>query len=216
MLEVAVIGVSIVEDRPEIRESLRALVRGTAGFELLGAFGSMEEALAGIGAGLPDVVIADLGLPGMSGAEGIRLLRARYPKLAMIVLTVFDDDNRIFEAICAGANGYLLKNTPPAKLLEGIREVIDGGAPMSPEIARRVVELFRRFRPPEAAAQDLTPHETRVLKLLVDGHNFKTAARELGVSVNTIGFHVKNIYAKLEVHSKTEAVAKALRHGYLR
>ena len=215
-MDVAVITVSIVEDRPEIRDSLRALVSGAPGFELYAAYGSMEEVLADRDHGLPDAMVMDLGLPGMSGIEGIRLLRGRYPKLALIVLTVFDDDNRIFEAICAGAQGYLLKNTPPAKLLDGIREMLEGGAPMSPGIARRVMELFRQFRPPESVDHDLTPHELRVLRLLAEGHNLRTAARDIGVSVNTIGFHVKKIYTKLAVHSKAEAVAKALRHGFLR
>ena len=169
MMDVAVITVSIVEDRPEIRESLRALVSSTPGFELYAAYGSMEELLADNDHRLPDAMVMDLGLPGMSGIEGIRLLRERYPKLALIVLTVFDDDNRIFEAICAGAQGYLLKNTPPAKLLDGIREMLEGGAPMSPGIARRVMELFRQLRPPDSADHDLTPHELRVLRLLEIG-----------------------------------------------
>lgn len=151
------IHVSIVEDRPELLESLQALVSGTPGFELTGAYGSMEEALAGVEQRLPDAMVIDLGLPGMSGTEGIRRLKERYPKLAMIVLTVFDDDKRIFEAICAGAQGYLLKNAPPSKLLDGIREMLDGGAPMSPAIARRVMELFRQFRPPESAGHGLRP-----------------------------------------------------------
>ncbi|MDX1979584.1 MAG: response regulator transcription factor [Bryobacteraceae bacterium] len=210
------IHVSIVEDRPEVLESLQTLISGTPGFELTGAYGSMEEALAGVEQRLPDAIVIDLGLPGMSGTEGIRRLRERYPKLAMIVLTVFDDDKRIFEAICAGAQGYLLKNAPPSKLLDGIREMMDGGAPMSPAIARRVMELFRQFRPPESAGHSLTPHEVRVLRLMAEGHNVKTAARELGVSANTVSFHMKNIYTKLHVHSKAEAVAKALRQGFLR
>lgn len=208
--------VSIIEDRAELRESLRALVAGTPGYGLAGAYGSMEEALAGLEQQLPDAVVMDLGLPGMSGIEGIRLLRERYPKLAMIALTVFDDDQRIFEAICAGAQGYLLKSDPPAQLLDGVRAVLDGGAPMSPSVARRVIDLFRLFRPPESAGHHLTPHEVRVLRLMADGHNLKTAARELAVSGNTVNFHMKNIYAKLQVHSKAEAVAKALRQGLLR
>ena len=208
--------VSIVEDRPDLRESLRALLNGTPGFAACGVYGSMEEALADVEHRLPDAVVLDLGLPGISGIEGIRRLRVRYPKLAMIALTVFDDDQRIFEAICAGAQGYLLKSAPPSDLLDGIREVLDGGAPMSPEIARRVLELFRRFRPPEATGHHLTPHELRVLRLLSEGYNLKTAARELGVTVNTVGFHMKKIYAKLQVHSKAEAVAKALRQGIFR
>ena len=127
------------------------------------------------------------------------------------MLTIYDDDERIFDALCAGACGYLLKKTPPAKLLEGLREAVDGGSPMSPEVARRVIALFRDIRPPERADYELTPHETRLLKLLVEGHNYKTAALELNVSINTISFHMRHIYEKLQVHSKSEAVAKALR-----
>jgi len=153
----------------------------------------------------------DIELPGKSGIEGIRLLKERHPKLVLVVLTVFDDDRRVFAAICAGASGYLLKKTPAPRLLEGIREAAAGGAPMSPEIAARVIALFRQSRPPAAEDHDLTPHEVRVLKMLVDAHNYKTAAVELSVSVNTISFHVRRIYDKLHVHTKSEAVAKALR-----
>src|SRR5262249_43808165 len=144
-------------------------------------------ALEGVEKNLPNAMVVDLGLPGMSGIEGIGHLRKRYPQLPMIVLTVFDDDRRIFEAICAGAQGYLLKNAPPLSILSGIREMLDGGAPMSPAIARRVVDLFRKFRPPESAEHNLTPHELRVLGLMAQGHNLRTAARELGVSANTAG-----------------------------
>jgi len=117
----------------------------------------------------------------------------------------------VFSALCAGACGYLLKKTPAARLMESLREAFEGGAPMSPDIARRVVNLFRTIRPPETADYDLTPHETRLLKLLVEGHNYKTAAAEVGVSVATIAFHMRNIYEKLQVHSKSQAVSKALR-----
>jgi DNA-binding NarL/FixJ family response regulator len=172
----------------------------------------MEEALDKIGTHLPHVVLADIGLPGMNGIEGVRLLKERHPSLTLLMLTVYEDDERIFEALCAGASGYLVKKTPPARLLESIREAIDGGAPMSPEIASRVVHLFRQIRPPEKADYHLTPHELRLLKLLVEGYNYKTAAAELGVTFNTICFHIKQIYEKMQVHSKSEAVAKALRN----
>ena len=133
--------------------------------------------------------------------------------MLLLMLTIYDDDERIFDAMCAGATGYLrLKKTPPARLLEGLKEAVQGGAPMSPEVARRVIALFREIGPPERADYDLTPHETRLLKLLVDGHNYKTAASELGVSVHTVSFHLRSIYEKLQVHSKSEAVAKALRN----
>jgi DNA-binding NarL/FixJ family response regulator len=207
----AVVKVAIVEDRREIREGLAMLIDGTEGFRCTGSFRSMEEALAQIGRDLPDVVLNDIGLPGMSGIDGIKILKQRYPHLHVLMLTVYDDDERIFDAICAGACGYLLKKTPPARLLESLREAVAGGAPMSPEVARRVVTLFREIRPPERADYDLTAHETRLLKLFVEGHNYKTAAAELGVTVHTVSFHLRSIYEKLQVHSKTEAVAKALR-----
>jgi DNA-binding NarL/FixJ family response regulator len=208
---VNVIRVAIVEDRREIRESLTLLLDSTQGFRVSSSYSSMEAALPGISPGTTDIVLVDLGLPGMSGTEGIRILKNRHPSLPTMVLTVYDDDARIFEALCAGACGYLLKKTPQARLLESIREVLDGGAPMSPEVARRVIALFRTVRPPERVDYELTPHETRLLKLLVDGHNYRTAAKELGVSVNTISFHMRRIYQKLQVHSKSEAVSKALR-----
>lgn len=210
------IRVAIVEDRADVRDSLRTLLSGAPEFEVTGAYASMEAALQGFEQLMPDTVVMDLGLPGMSGIDGIRYLRERYPKLTMIVLTVFEDDHRIFEAICAGARGYLLKNAPPSKLLDGIREATSGGVPLSPAVARRVMEMFRKFRPPESAAHDLTPHEIRVLRLMAEGHNVMTAARVLAVSPNTVSYHLKNIYPKLQVHSKAEAVAKALRKGFLR
>jgi DNA-binding NarL/FixJ family response regulator len=171
----------------------------------------MEEALASIGKDLPDVVLVDIGLPGMSGIEGTRRLRGRHPALLVMMLTVYGDDERIFEAICAGACGYLLKKTPPARLLESIREAVSGGSPMSPEVARRVVQLFQRFHPPEAADYHLSPTEIRLLKLLAEGHHYKTAAVEMRISINTVSYHMRSIYQKLHVHSKSEAVAKALR-----
>jgi DNA-binding NarL/FixJ family response regulator len=159
------------------------------------------------------VALVDIGLPGMSGIQGIPLLKQACPNASILVLTVYDDDARIFEALCAGACGYLLKNTPPARLLEAIREVADGGAPMSPEVARKVIELFRRFRPPRQSDHDLTPHEVRLLRLLVEGHNYRTAAVELGVTVHAISFHMRHIYDKLEVHFKSQADARALQSG---
>jgi DNA-binding NarL/FixJ family response regulator len=208
----ATIKVAIIEDRREIRESLATLISGTEGFACTGSYRSMEDALAKIGTQLPDIALVDIGLPGMSGIEGLSILKEQFPEMLLLMLTVYDDDERIFDAMCAGASGYLLKKTPPARLLESLKEAVGGGAPMSPEVARRVISLFREIRPPERADYDLTPHETRLLKLLARGHNYKTAAAELGVSVHTIDFHLRSIYGKLQVHSKTEAVAIALRN----
>ena len=205
------IRTAIVEDRRDIREGLSVLINGTPGYACAGSYGSMEEAIEKIGRDRPGVVLCDIGLPGMSGIEGIRLLKGRYPALQLLVLTVYDDDERIFDALCAGATGYLLKRTPPARLLEALREAVTGGAPMSPEVAARVISLFRTVRPPDREGCDLTPHETRLLKLLVEGHNYTTAAAELGVSYNTVKFHMRHVYEKLQVHSKSEAVSRALR-----
>ena len=176
----------------------------------------MEEALARPWSEIPSVALVDIGLPGMSGIQGLPILRQKYPDVALLMLTIYDDDERIFDALCAGACGYLLKKTPPEKLLESLAEVLAGGAPMSPEIARRVLRLFREIRPPAAADARLTPHELRLLKLLVEGHNYQSAAAELSVSFSTINFHMQNIYGKLQVHSKSEAVAKALRQRLVR
>ena len=212
----SLVSVGIVEDQRRTREGLSALIDGSEGFRCIGAWRSMEETLDAFPAqGAPQVVLLDLGLPGMSGIEGIPRLRDKWPTAALVVLTVYEDNDRVFEALCAGANGYLLKNTAPAKLLEGVNEAVRGGAPMSPGIARQVVDLFRRFRPPDKSNCDLTHHEVRLLKLLVEGHSYKTAAGELGVTVNTVAFHIKSIYGKLQVHSKSEAVARALRDNLL-
>jgi DNA-binding NarL/FixJ family response regulator len=216
--DAAVISAIVVDDHREIRDCLALLLQGTAGFRCAGVFRTMEGALEQLAAAAspPDVALVDIGLPGMSGIEGVRLLRDRYPGVMPLMLTVYEDDERIFDALCAGACGYLLKKTPPAQLLASIRDVVDGGAPMSPEVARRVIVLFRQFSPPERANHHLTPHEVRVLTLLVEGHNYRTAAAELGVTVHTVSFHLRSIYGKLHVHTKTEAVAKALRHGLIK
>ena len=208
--------VAIVEDQREVREGLALLIGHTSGYQCRGAFGSVEDALGHMKFACPDVVLVDIGLPGMSGIDGIRVMKSLCPQAQFLVLTVYDDDQRIFDAMCAGACGYLLKKTPPPRILEAMREVHAGGAPMSPEVARRVIALFRQVRPPETADYTLTAQETRVLRLLGEGHHYKTAAADLGISVNTLSFHVRRIYDKLQVHSKSEAVAKALRDGILR
>jgi len=210
------IKVAIIEDRREIREGLAVMISFTDGFSCVGSYRSVEDALRHIDSNLPDVVLSDIGLPGMDGIEGVKILKEKYPSMTILMLSVYDDNERIFDALCAGATGYLLKKTPPAKLMESLKDAMNGGSPMSPEIARKVVTIFRDFRPPERVDYDLTPHEVRLLKLLVEGHSYKTAALELGVSVNTVSFHLKSIYEKLQVHSKSEAVAKALQHRLIK
>jgi DNA-binding NarL/FixJ family response regulator len=206
-----VIRAMIVEDQKDLREGLSTLVNYTPGFTCVGAFRTMEECIARIKHDVPDVIPSDIGLPGMSGIEGIRIIKDLHPDLTVLVLTVYDDNEKIFDALCAGATGYLLKQTEPAELLRSVKEAVAGGAPMSPEVAARVIKLFREVRPPEKVDYDLTPHELRLLKLLVDGHNYVTASEQLKISYNTIKFHVRNIYDKLQVHSKSEAVAIAMR-----
>ncbi len=205
--------IAIIEDERELREGLQSLVNYTPGFSCTRSFGNMETALAQIEIDKVDLVLTDIGLPRMNGIEGTKILREKYPDLPIVVLTVHNENEKIFQALCAGANGYLLKNTPPAQIIQALTEVISGGAPMSPEVARRVVTLFRKFAPSEISDYKLTEAEKQILKMLVNGHHYKTAAHELDISIHTVSFHLRNIYAKLHVHSKTEAVAKALREG---
>jgi len=205
--------VAIVEDDAPTREGLAALIGGTPGYRCVGRYGSVEELLRKPPDRVAHVVLLDINLPGISGAEGVRLVRERWSSTEVLMLTVYSDENKIFESICNGAVGYLLKKTPPARLLESIGEVVSGGAPMSPEVAARVIKLFKNYTPPVGARTRLTQQETEILKLLVEGHNYKTAAAELDITSNTVAFHLRNIYQKLQVHSKSEAVVKALRLG---
>lgn len=209
------IRVGIIEDQVAVREALSRLLSSSPGFELTGGYASIEVATTALPAALPDVLLVDLGLPGASGTEGIRRFHSLWPKLALLVLTVHEENEYIFDALCAGAGGYLLKSTRPDNLLSSIREAVAGGAPISPTIAAKVIRLFREVRSAASAGSDLTPHEFRILKLLASGENYKTSAAILNVSVNTISFHVRSIYAKLEVHSRSDAVAKALRTGLI-
>jgi DNA-binding NarL/FixJ family response regulator len=208
-----IIRVAIIEDERDLREGLRSLVNFTPNFKCVGDFRSMEDALRQIYLSPPDLVLTDIGLPNMNGIEGTRILREKFPDLPIIVLTVHDEDDKIFQALCAGANGYLLKNTAPTAIIDAINEVIGGGSPMSPSVATRVVKLFRQFAPPEKSDIRLTDQEKKILKMLTEGHHYKTVAYELEISGGTVSFHIQNIYQKLQVHSKTEAVAKALRES---
>lgn len=215
------IRVVVVEDQKTTREGLTSLIAGTPGFVVAGGYDAVEGLIALLerpprGAVDPDVVLLDIQLAGMTGLEGVRRLRALRPELLILMLTVYDDNDRIFEAICGGACGYLLKDTPPDRLIGALREVQGGGAPMSPEVARKVVTMFQRAAPPRQAEHRLSPREMDVLRLLADGHSYKTAAAALSLSEDTIRFHIRHVYEKLHVHSKSEAVVKALREGLLR
>jgi DNA-binding NarL/FixJ family response regulator len=190
----------IVEDQKDIREGLGLLINATDGYLCSATYGSMEEALEGIEGNLPDVVLCDIGLPGMSGIEGMRILKRRHPGLLLLMLSIYDDDERIFDALCAGASGYLLKRTSPARLLEGINEAATGGTPISPEVAARVLAIFKGIGPPESADRELTPREVSLLELLTEGHNNTTAAQELGVSHETVKSLMRHVYHKLQDH----------------
>lgn len=205
--------VVVIEDERELRTGLQVLLNMTPNFECVKSFGSMEDALRASDIETADLVLTDIGLPRMSGIEGTRILHEKFPDMPIVVFTVHEEDDKIFQALCAGARGYLLKNTPPNRIVEALNEVVEGGAPMSPDVASRVVKLFRTFAPPEKSDYRLTEQETKILRLLVDGHHYKTAAADLGIATATVAFHLRNVYEKLQVHSKTEAVAKALREN---
>ncbi len=201
-----VISVSIIEDDDDIRESLALLIDGEADFVCTETFCDCESALQRIPALRPNVVLMDIQLPGMSGIEGVERIKERAPKTDVIMLTIHKDDDLVFRSLCAGASGYLVKNTKPERILEAIKEVVDGGAPMSSNVARMIVNSFRR-----TTSALLTNRETEVLTHLCKGSSYKMIADAIFVSEQTVHFHIKNIYQKLHVHSKSEAVAKALK-----
>ena len=205
------IRVAIVEDDRATREGLRLLIDGTPGYDCVGAFRSVEEALPAIANASPDVLMLDIKLPGMPGSEGVRAFKEKCPAMEILMLTIYSGQDLVFESICNGACGYLLKKTPPVKLLESIAEAFQGGAPMSPEIARKVVILFQKTGPPEKIAGRLTPQEVRLLTLLSQGYSYRRAGERLRISVNTVRDYIRSIYEKLHVHSKSEAVAKAFK-----
>ena len=213
------IQVGLVEDQPQTRQGLTALIGGTPGYRCAGAWRSCEEMLGRLPEAPPDVLLLDIGLPGMSGIDGARRVREILPALPILMLTVHEDNDLILEALCAGACGYLVKKTVPARLLEAIREAHEGGSPMSSHIARRVVDVLRTLRvetvPEDAHDGLLTPREREILRGLAAGNTYQTAARSLGISTDTVRFHIRKIYRKLHAHSQSEAVAKALRKKLL-
>jgi DNA-binding NarL/FixJ family response regulator len=209
------IRVLVVEDHRLTREGLRLMLDASPGTACLAAVDSVEAALRWHGHGGPDVVLLDVQLPGMPGSEGVRPLRERWPQAAVLMHTVFDEDEAIFESLCNGAIGYVLKRTTPARLLETVREAHDGGAPMTPEIARRVVTLFRRVTPLAREAPVLAPQEIRLLALLAEGASYESAAASLGLSINTVRTYVRRVYEKLHVRTRSAAVGKAMRAGLI-
>jgi DNA-binding NarL/FixJ family response regulator len=211
------IRVFLVEDDRLLRDSLRALIAGSPGFACVGTAGSIDEALRTRPAGEPDVLLVDIHMPGLRGSIGVGHLLERWPRSVALMHTVYEEDETVFEAICHGASGYILKRTPPARLLEAIFDARAGGSPMSPEIARKVLGSFRRLAPGAAKAPtaQLTPQETRLLAAIAAGKSYREAADELAVTINTVRTHIRSIYEKLQVHTRSEAVAKAMRSGLI-
>jgi DNA-binding NarL/FixJ family response regulator len=207
------INVAIVEDNNVIREGLGALINGTTGYSCIGAYSNCEDFLNKLLTIQPDVVLMDIGLPGMNGIEGVRLAMQKNPDINILMLTVYEDSEKVFDALCAGACGYLVKKTPPAKLLEAIKDVYEGGSPMSSNVARQVITAFKESKSVNENNSDyeLSEREKSVLSLLADGYNYQEIANSLFISVDTVRHHIRNIYKKLHVHSQSEAVAKAIR-----
>jgi DNA-binding NarL/FixJ family response regulator len=207
-LENTMINVAIVEDEDEVREGLAVLINGSEGFRCIQTYSSAESALPEILKNKPNVVLMDINLPGMSGIECISKLKVSRPDLPIMVLTVYDDDEKIFESLRAGASGYLLKKTPPAKLLEAMLDLHNGGSPMSSSIARKVVEAFQTMGPSSEEAQNLSKREQEILSCLAKGYRYKEIADTLFISIETVRTHLRNIYEKLRVRSRSEAVLK--------
>lgn len=209
------IAVAIVEDNPDYRMGIAYVLKASPGVSVLGEYASAEAFFKALPAATPDVVLMDLGLPGMTGMEAIGHLRAMAPRVQAVVLSVHEDDEHVFRAVCAGAVGYLTKPVMPDKLLEAVEAAFAGGTPMSPHIARRVLEMFRQHAPPPHADYALTAREVDVLERLVAGSGYREIAEGLFISLYTVRAHLRNIYDKLHVHSKSQAVSKALQEGLL-
>lgn len=201
------INIVIFEDNDSLRESLVYLLRNTGEYKIVGEYNNCLEAATIARVYQPDVVLMDIDMPGENGIQGVRMIKETRPQTAVIMYTVFEDDEKLFQCLCAGANGYLLKKTHPSRLFDAIQEVLEGGAPMSPSIARKVLDSFRHGRNNKYA---LSPREIEVLQLLIKGYSAKMIGGELNISFDTARFHLKNIYAKLHVNCGKEAIVKAL------
>jgi RNA polymerase sigma factor (sigma-70 family) len=205
------VRVAIVEDDFELRTEMCQLIDQTSGMKCIGAFGSAEEAIAWLPLDTPDVILMDINLPAMSGIDCTRRLKQLRPRIAIIMLTVYEDAETLFDALQAGACGYLLKRTSAEKILASIEDARNGGAPMTRQIARQVVEFFHKKETAKSELDSLTPREKEVLQLLAKGLVYKEVAKQLEISIDTVRSHLRNIYEKLQVNSRTEAVVKLLR-----
>lgn len=205
----------LVEDNEEFRTSVAELINRTEGLQCALMLSSCEQTLEMLESdAAPDVILMDIGLPGLNGIEGIRRVKAIAPSIDVIMLTVFDDEDKVFKAICAGASGYLLKGDPPDKIVESLKEILTGGAPVNARIARKMIAMFSEIAAPRGD-YSLTEAEKRILGLLVEGETTKQIAHRLNVTYHTVDTHLRNIYLKLQVHSRSGAVGKALKERLL-
>jgi DNA-binding NarL/FixJ family response regulator len=205
------IRVALVEDKRLIREGLGSILDRAAGLRCVGTYASVELALPALEETPCDVLLLDIHLPGMSGVEAVKVFRDRFPDMRILMLTVYEEEEKVFESIRNGACGYLLKKTPPAQIVEAVRQARGGGSTLSPEVARQVVEHFQKTPGASRRESSLTAQERSLLRLLAEGYSYQASAERLGVSINTIRDHIRSVYDKLHVHSKSEAVSKALR-----
>lgn len=201
----------IYEDNPQLREGLTMLINGSEGFEVLAAFKNCNNVTEEVNAWKPDVILMDIDMPGINGIEGLKKIRQVNDDVKVLMLTVFDDNKNVFQAISSGANGYVLKKTPPTKLLEYIKEAQSGGAPMTASIATQVLKMFSSMNSEKGEDYNLSDREKQVLQFLVEGYSYKMIANEMFIAIDTVRSHIKKIYEKLHVNSKSEAVAKAFK-----
>ena len=206
------IKIAVVEDNTALRASLVSLFDRAEGMRCVASLNNLLNVISEVGSALPDIILMDIGLPNISGIEGVRTVKTHFPAIQILMFTVFDDDEKIFDAIRAGASGYLLKKTPPDEIVQAVRELSLGGAPMTSSIARRVIQSFQAV--PATLVEDyrLTVRENEILYSLVDGLSYKKIADKYCVSISTIRTHICNIYNKLHVNSKAQAVARVLGH----
>jgi DNA-binding NarL/FixJ family response regulator len=206
----------IFEDNTRLRQSLEMLLNDEQNFVVVGAYPDCMHAVAEVESSGADLVVMDIDMPGMNGIEGVRQIKQKFPHVKVVMHTVFDDDNRIFDSICAGADGYLLKNTSPLNLIQSLMEVMQGGAPMSPFVAQKVFQHFRKQNLPISDPFNLSDREKEILEMLVQGNSYKMIAAKCNIVIDTVKKHLRNIYNKLHVSCGTEAVAKALRHNIIK
>jgi len=213
-MQLPLIKVTLFEDNKELREGMQALLNGSPGFVCAGAYANCNNLLKRLKDNEPDVVLMDIQMPGVSGIEAVAVLRQEFPTIPVLMQTIFEDEAKVFAAICAGANGYILKNTVPVKFLEAIKEVAEGGSAMTASIASKVIKMFKQQNAKADISSniDLSSREKEILSLLVDGNSYKMIADKLYISYETVHSHVKKIYQKLHVNSVNEAVGKALRN----